>query len=483
MKSFEKDLQKYAEKIRLKASERRELRERILSYMEYHPLPKQGHSRAELESVIQSEPFVTFNFSWQYARIAGGIFAVFIILAPFIAERAMPGDVLYLVKTNFNETIQKQLADSPYEKIEFETKLMERRIAEARTLASEGKLTDEVKTQIAKDVKKSTKAVQSGIEELKAADAEGAAIAQIAFSTKLEVQSAVLEAAGGTEDTELIDAVRTVVKEAQSEVASSQVENKPSFEGVMAQVELETTRAYELFATVKESATIEEVADIERRLSDINRLIGEAKEAYDNPSAPKTDAVAENIDVLAVEAAPEDDVKQKAADAPRESLTKTLGLIQKLIVFMADIDVRKAVTLETLVPVVLSEDERLAAGGKEVEAISGVSAEITGRLENIDDAGVKARLVEGLARVEELTNTAVLAIKDRNVADAEALLTEARTFVNDLDTLSKHQGIQKEPKEKEEKLVVPEADTASTTEAVGTTTPETSPLPETEPEF
>ena len=51
---------------------------------------------------------------------------------------------LYLVKVHFNEEIRSTLALSPYEKVAWETKRIERRIAEARLLASEGNLTDEL---------------------------------------------------------------------------------------------------------------------------------------------------------------------------------------------------------------------------------------------------------------------------------------------------------------------------------------------------
>lgn len=489
MKSFDTELKKHAEKIRLKVSERHDLRERILSYMEYHPLPKQALSVEELRGAIPSEAFRTFHFTWFQARVAGGVLAVILILAPFAAERAVPGEVLYLVKTGINEPIQKQLATTPHEKIEFETKLMDRRIAEARVLASEGKLTEEVKAEITANVKEHTKAVQTGIEELKAEDAEGAAIAKIAFNSKLEVQSAVLGAERHTEDTELIAAVQVVVDEARVEVASSQVENKPSFEGLAAQVEIETTRAYELFASVKESATKEEVADIERRLSDANRLFAEAREKKDRvalakvaepeaepedgtetaTTAPSAEPVGEPIVALMAEP-----VLEMSEVDPADDLAKTLGLIQKLIVFMTDIDVRKNVALETLVPMVLSTEERIASARAELDAISAIALAVEARLPEIGDEGVKAKIEEGLSRIAEITEGVPVTLDAGDVAGAETQLTNARALANDIDTISKHPGIGiPEPETEEEEtpeVVVPAEEVGTSTDPSATTT-------------
>lgn len=410
MKSFDTDIKKYTEKIRLKASERRELRERIFAYMEYHPLKKEAFDGREFvtDSTV-AEPFITLHFNAFYARIVSGIALLLLIVVSFVAEKAVPGDVLYLVKTGINETIQGQLANSPYEKIEFETKLMERRIAEARVLATEGKLTDEAKTQIAETVKEHTVAVQKGLTELREQNADEAALAEIAFNSSLEVQSAVLDAEkGSTDDTALIESIITVVGEAREEVASNQEESTPSYDGLIARVELETTRAHELFTTAKRSATDEEIADIDRRLSDINRLTSEAKQKYEkNPDVSKSD------------------------------ITSALGLIQKLITFMTDIDVRETVTLESLVPVVLSDEERIAIVRGEIDTLGTVlMQEVTARTPLLEDAGVREKVEGGLASVTELLLKSNIALEASDISGAEHTVREARALMTDLDVLT-----------------------------------------------
>ena len=407
MKSFDSDIKKYTEKIRLKASERHDLRERIFAYMEYHPLTKQSLDAKTLKYSIPSESYVTFHLNSLYVRIAGGVFAVLIIVTPFFAEQSTPGDVLYFIKTGVNETVQSQLANSPYEKIEFETKLMERRITEARVLASEGKLTEEVKQQITENVKEHTTAVQQGLAELRKADADGAAIAEISFNTSLEVQSAVLGADTEIEDASLVDSIMTVMSDARENVVQNQVENTVSYNGLIAQVELETTRAFELFATIKKSATEEEIKDIDRRLSDINRHIEEAKKQH-----------GEN------------------AETATGDLVATLGLTQKLIAFMSDIDVRETVTLADLVPVMLSDTERADAVTSEVEALKELEKEMEIRLPNMTGEGVREKVVDALSQIDNLLLQSMVLLEAKDIASAEGAVKEARALMTDVDTLT-----------------------------------------------
>lgn len=439
MKSFDTEIQKYTNKTRMTVSERNELRERIFAYMEYHPLPKQSIDTEALVHGVLSDSFITVHFNSLYVRIAGGVFALLIVATPFFAEQSVPGDVLYLVKTGVNETVQGQLANSPYEKIEFETKLMERRIAEARVLASEGQLTDEVKQHITDTVKEHTSAVQAGLVELRAQDATSAAIAEISFNTSLEVQSAMLGADADIADDSIVDSILTVMNDAREGVVQSQVENIAPYDELMAQVERETTRAYELFTTIKESATPEEITDIERRFSDINRLIEEAKQAHTDDTGASTG-----------------------------DLGTTLGIVQKLIAFMSDIDIRETVPLADLVPVVLSDAERAGLVKSEIDALNSLKIEITERLTTLDEPGVVEKVTEALEQIDALILQSSVAIDTGEIETAETTSKEARVLMTDIDVLT-----QKDEEATVDPVVTP--DTPVSTEPVSTTTEDGTP--------
>src|SRR5262245_9671331 len=151
MYSFEKKLKKETEKIRMRAPERAALRERVISFMEYHPMPEAAQPLKKIarRSAADGESFRYVRMTaWQW-RSAVGVFAVLLMIGvPAAAERSVPGDVLYPVKLRVNEEVYSQLTLSPYERVQWETRRVERRIAEARLLAKEGKLTEEVEAQI-----------------------------------------------------------------------------------------------------------------------------------------------------------------------------------------------------------------------------------------------------------------------------------------------------------------------------------------------
>ncbi len=405
MKSFESDIKKYAEKTRLKAIEREVIRDRILSYMEYHPLNKKG------ESVLLHESFSTHSFTLPFGslwmRVVSGSLAILMVVGvPLLAERALPGDALYLVKTGVNEEIRTQFASSPYEKVALETKLIERRIAEARLLASEGKLTEEVEAQIAQTVKGHAEAVQTGLAEMRENNADEGALAEIVFSSTLEVQSAVLdqsEEAGSSSVASILSVVNTV----RDEVAADSNPSTPSYDGLITRIESETTRAYEFFTSVKKSATDEEIEDIQRRFNDIDRSIGEAKELH---QTDETGAVAKMIDALT--------------------------LIQKLIAFLTDIDVRETVTLESLVPVSLTVEERLANLTKLQTGVEATFALIETRLPFVEDVKLTEKLQLGMVEVRAHLDGLDASLVMNDLGGAEEQIRKAEEIVQDLAMLT-----------------------------------------------
>jgi len=437
MKTFESEIKKYAEKTRLKASEREVIRERVLSYMEYHPLPKKHDILNTSSTRVGGGEFIYFPKTSLRVKLFAGAFALVLIVGvPLAAERSVPGDVLYLVKTGVNEGIRTQLATSPYEKVALETKLMERRIGEARLLASEGKLTEEVEAQIVVTVRAHASAVQSGLAKIREGNADEGALAEIVFNSALEVQSAVLNESGKITDSSSVGGIIDVVNTVRSEVAGDTNPTVPSFEGLTGRIELETTRAYELFVTIKKSATEKEIRDIERRLTDIERKITEAKELR---GKDETGAVNE--------------------------LVAGLGLIQKLIAFMTDIDIRETVSLETLVPVVFTQEERFAAVQKILDDVRALTTRVEAVMPTLLDKNMGKKIENSLEELATLVEDADTAIREGDINAAESITATARALIEDIHTITLPQ---------EGEIPNPlggEIPSTTSTTTIGTTTP------------
>lgn len=256
-----------------------------------------------------------------------GLSAVFVLLSvPVLAERAVPGDMLYSVKIGFNEEVRSSISRSPYEEIEWETERLNRRLVEAQVLAREGRLTEEQETQVAEAVRSHSEAARESIERLRENDADEAAMAEITLSALFDVHTAVLSAhASGTDDIgQRQSRIAAAIAESRGDAdGADDATKRPSYEGLLARIEVESNRAYNMFAAITETASEEELASMSRRLEDVDRKVQQGVTAYE--AGDEMDA--------------------------RTLLTEALTTTRKVITFMSNLEVRNSVALDTLVPV------------------------------------------------------------------------------------------------------------------------------------
>ncbi len=504
MKRFSQQFKKQADAITLKASERTELKARLVSYMEYHPLPKgmAMDATSKKQKGIASEPFFTFTFNKHYVQSFTGVFALFLIISiPVAAERAIPGDVLYPVKVQFTEEIRSTLSLTPYAKVAWETQRLERRIAEAQLLASEGKLTPEAQLQVADAVKTHADAAQREIAVLRESDSDSAAIAEIAFASALAVQSEVLEGhiqndpktnEEGTDGTSIL-ALAEVVAQARTSADAAQNVAQPSYERLLATVELESTNVYELFSSVKADASSDDIADVERRLADVKRKVEQAiARKAGNPiqEEPKVAVVAlsmaKQASVPAVEIATTDikidasstveavavtvpdvttaRVSQEAtgtADSNAEAvelLRSALTDIQKLVNYLTHLDVRQNVSIETLVPVVLTPQERALSVQKLFDETKALQTDIASYSLS---SQLQAKITHGQRDIDKKLNLATIAMQRGELDKAQSVVQEAHALANDLQKLVAH-----EPLKTTKPVEVEEVEATTTESAV-----------------
>lgn len=411
MKKFSEQLHKKSTTVKLRAAEKRELRERVVSYMEYHPLPKaiqEAKPAKKLKAaslVTDAYAEVVFPFR-KLARWGVGAMAVMLVMVPFWAEQSVPGDRFYAVKVNFNEEVRSTLAFSPQQKIEWETTRLNRRIAEARLLASEDKLTEEAEAQVAKAVQAHTENAKKEIEAIRTEDADAALIAELALDTTLEVQAASLQGvadealATSTAATagSLATAIDATRDDAETLTGTSSI---PAYDKLMAQVEQDTTRVYELLASESlAQADPEEVLEVERRLSDIER---DVETAVDLRSENEAEAKTVLVDVL-----------QRA---------------QRLLVFMTDIQISETIDVEQIVPAILTEEEKIALLESLEQEIDHNIKTLAATVSETEDVALAEKALAAIAQItvmrEDIATSTDFVVIRSALQDARELTTDA----------------------------------------------------------
>ena len=401
MKKFSEQFKKKADGIRLRAEEKHELRERLLAYMEYHPLPESANIFAHTKRAAQAASWQLNG--WMIGRIAGASLVFCFIFVPMLAEKALPGEILYPVKVRFNEEVRGALVSSPYEKIEWETERLERRLAEANLLADAGMLTPDAEADVARAVKQHSEAAEQSIADIRKSDSDDAALAEIKLSSALEVQSEVLDQREESGSARSMSTLATAVNEAKLRVNHDNDE-KISSQKLQARLEAETTRAYEYFNSLNGVISTEEKDDIDRRLSDVKTKVNAASVLSETEQATSTK--------LFVEA---------------------LGSTQKIISFMTNLDVRNNVKIEDLVPVTPTDDERRQTlESRLLEAEAAINQVETGITQLATTSSNYIELSEGLTEYKALQASASSSLAADDLSAAERSVTEALNLAEGL---------------------------------------------------
>lgn len=400
---------KEAAKIHLSARERRDLRERLVSYMEYHPLRMPQPQR-----VKPARSFVHFGaYLVRMRPLVGAVALLFFIVVPVAAERALPGDTLYAIKVGVNEELRGQFAFSPYEKMLWETERVERRVAEARVLASEGRLTEANEDVLEARVRSHTEAFQGQLAELRTTDAEGAAIAEVTLESALDVQSVVLDsetaarALSAEVGTGNVAGIADIVREARSDVASStKTGTQPSYARMAARVDEDTTRIHALATSIENQLTDAHRAEFDARMTRVEEDIAAAAAAHE--AGNDTEAV--------------------------ETLISVLATTQKLVAFLSNFDLRSQVSLNRLVPPRLTEEELVADLTERIEMLRTREEELAEQGAALAEP-LRTEVGEKLAALTQTREDASEALEAGTLVDAQTIVIEAEVRATDLAVL------------------------------------------------
>lgn len=133
--------------MKLSESSRVRIQEELLAHARFHPVRVEGDSRSTKQVPQRTSLFnLLRNKTMTVAMIA-------IVLVAgggtsYAAESAVPGDALYVVKTEVNENVKSAFAVSNEAEARLQARLAEERLEEAEELAARGELSAEASANI-----------------------------------------------------------------------------------------------------------------------------------------------------------------------------------------------------------------------------------------------------------------------------------------------------------------------------------------------
>ncbi len=151
-------MKEYFEKwrnIKLSDASRARIQEQLLSYARFQGVREAGDGRS-IRRVPQRTSLISTILNLKPKSMTAGIIAVVLIAGgstSYASESAVPGDFLYVVKTEVNENVKSLFAISDEAEARLQARLAEERLKEAETLAARGELTADVATGISTRVK------------------------------------------------------------------------------------------------------------------------------------------------------------------------------------------------------------------------------------------------------------------------------------------------------------------------------------------
>jgi len=149
---------------------------------------ERANLRSRIENLTAQGGLSSFARTYKYMLATLGVFVLLGAGVSFAAEGALPGDLLYPVKTAINESIRGAFAVSSESKVKWQAELVGRRLEEAVELEASGKLDMKVKSDIAEEIGEHLKKTEE-------------------FANKLEVSGQVNSAIEARAEAELIKVI------------------------------------------------------------------------------------------------------------------------------------------------------------------------------------------------------------------------------------------------------------------------------------
>lgn len=230
---------KSGEDISLSYDERTKMRGMIREYMAMKPLRIQSSPDASPSrmpspvSWLYSPRFIIAALLLSIGGSSAGISSS--------AQSALPGDLLYPIKTRVVEPVQGALAISATQKTAWAVAITGERVQEAVTLAAAGRLSSSTQQELQAGFQAHAQEATAGIAELAAADPAGGAETAVRFQAQLAEYSNMLSQVGSSKGTDVAPMLAALSSEgshiaAMRESSESKLDASSSMVRVAAQI-------------------------------------------------------------------------------------------------------------------------------------------------------------------------------------------------------------------------------------------------------
>lgn len=222
--------------VMLPAASRERIERTLLAYARFHHVGEGVRVAPDGRSIgqvpLRTSRLINLRNFILLKPMTAAIIAVTLVLSggtSYAAEHAMPGDFLYLVKTEVNENVKSAFAISPAAEAKLQARLVAERLKEAEVLAARGTLSAEATAALRTRVNAhyEAAAAQSAKAETRG-DYESSAMVRASleglFRTYADVLTGLNTNVAGNDGTSLISDIRTYASDSATAQATATAE-------------------------------------------------------------------------------------------------------------------------------------------------------------------------------------------------------------------------------------------------------------------
>lgn len=158
MKNIIKKIEEATKETHLTEDEKFAVRKNLLKYMSQNPIQEKHAIRS---------PWFASSSRFRGKKVLSAVVLLGVVgggTLSFAAEAALPGDVLYSVKTGINEPVHRVVLFTPQEKADWDVRLVERRLDEISKLSESNSISPEAKARIENRLEVYTNRVKNNID-------------------------------------------------------------------------------------------------------------------------------------------------------------------------------------------------------------------------------------------------------------------------------------------------------------------------------